>query len=60
MLQRMNPYDGIEGSSKHQMLLNIAVNGMAPEVDFAMTASSILVGNSLFTIQKGLMSNKKL
>ncbi|MCF2140029.1 MAG: acyl-CoA dehydrogenase family protein [Candidatus Lokiarchaeota archaeon] len=48
MLQRMNPYDGIEGSSKHQMLLNIAVNGMAPEVDFAMTASSILVGNSLF------------
>ena len=48
MLQRMNPYDGFEGSAKHQMLLNLAVNGMAPEVDMAMTASSILVGNSLF------------
>ncbi len=48
MLQRMNTYDGVVGSCKRQLLLNMAVNGMAPEVDMAMTASSILVGNSLY------------
>ena len=48
MLQRMNAYDGIPGSCKHQILLSLANNGMAPEVDFAATASAILVGNSLY------------
>ncbi|MHA1475979.1 MAG: acyl-CoA dehydrogenase family protein, partial [Promethearchaeota archaeon] len=48
MLQRMNTYDGVKGSCKNQMLLSLAVNGMAPEVDFAATASAILVGNSLY------------
>ncbi|XEO78309.1 Crotonobetainyl-CoA reductase [Candidatus Lokiarchaeum ossiferum] len=48
MLQRMNTYDGIYGSCKTQMLLNLAVGGMAPEVDMSMSASSILVGNSLY------------
>jgi len=48
MLQRMNAYDGMPGSCKHQMLLSLANNGMAPEVDFAATASAILVGNSLY------------
>ncbi len=48
MMQRMNPFDGFDGSCKHQMLLSMALNGMGPEVDMAVTASSILVGNSLF------------
>ncbi|MHA1718732.1 MAG: acyl-CoA dehydrogenase family protein [Promethearchaeota archaeon] len=48
MLQRMNPYDGVPGSCKHQILLSLANNGMAPEVDFAATASAVLVGNSLY------------
>ena len=48
MLQRMNTYDGVHGSCKHQILLSLANNGMAPEVDFAATASAILVGNSLY------------
>ena len=48
MMQRMNPFDGIDGSCKQQMLLGMALNGMGPEVDMAVTASSILVGNSLF------------
>lgn len=48
MLQRMNPFEGIDGSCKNQMLLSMALNGLAPEVDMAMTASSILVGNSLY------------
>ena len=48
MLQRMNTYDGVVGSCKRQLLLNMAVGGLAPEVDMAMTASSILVGNSLY------------
>jgi len=48
MLQRMNTYDGVQGSCKHQILLSLANNGMAPEVDFAATASAILVGNSLY------------
>ena len=48
MLQRMNSYDGVPGSCKQQILLSLANNGMAPEVDFAATASAILVGNSLY------------
>ncbi|QEE17395.2 acyl-CoA dehydrogenase family protein [Promethearchaeum syntrophicum] len=47
-LQRMNPYDGNEGSCKRQMLLNLCNVSLSPEADMAATASSILVGNSLF------------
>jgi len=48
MIQRMNPYKGWSGSTKHQMLLGFCNVGMSPEVDMAITASGILVGNSLF------------
>lgn len=48
MLQRMNTYDGVPGSCRHQILLSLANNGMSPEVDFAATASAVLVGNSLY------------
>jgi butyryl-CoA dehydrogenase len=47
-LQRMNPYEGFEGSCKMQMLLNLCNVSLSPEADMAATASSILVGNSLF------------
>jgi len=48
MLQRMNPFDGVKGSCKHQLLLNIALSSFFPELDMALSASSILVGNALF------------
>jgi butyryl-CoA dehydrogenase len=50
MVQRMNtdPFTGIKGSVKMQMLLAICNNFMSPEVDMAITASGILVGNSLY------------
>jgi len=50
MMQRMNtdPFTGVHGSVKHQMLLAMANNFMSPEVDMAVTASGILVGNSLY------------
>ena len=43
----MNPYKGVSGSCKTQMLLNLAGNMVSPELDVAVTASGILVGNSL-------------
>jgi len=47
MIQRMNPYKDTPGSCKTQMLLNLAGNMVSPELDVAVTASGILVGNSL-------------
>ena len=47
-LQRMNPFDGNEGSCKKQMLLNLCNVSLSPECDVAATASSILVGNALY------------
>jgi alkylation response protein AidB-like acyl-CoA dehydrogenase len=48
MLQRMNPFDGFEGSTKHQMLLSIAMVQLGSEIDKAVVPSGILMGNSLF------------
>ena len=48
MIQRMNPWNDIEGSCRHQLLLGLCAPAFAPEVDMAVTASGILVGNSLF------------
>jgi alkylation response protein AidB-like acyl-CoA dehydrogenase len=48
MIQRMNPFDGFEGSTKAQMLLSMATVQIGPQIDMAVVASGILVGNSLF------------
>lgn len=48
MVQRMNPFDGIEGSCKHQMLLSLAQLQVSPEIHMAIVAGGVLVGNSLF------------
>jgi alkylation response protein AidB-like acyl-CoA dehydrogenase len=47
MIQRMNPFDGIEGSTKHQMLLSLAEAQMSPIVDLAVIPSGVLTANSL-------------
>ena len=61
MLQRMNTYDGVEGSCKRQMLLNMCMVQLSPETDFASTASSILVGNSLYhNPERGDLQEKAL
>jgi alkylation response protein AidB-like acyl-CoA dehydrogenase len=44
----MNPFDGFEGSTKHQMLLSIAMVQIGSEIDKAVVPSGILMGNSLF------------
>lgn len=48
MIQRMNPYDGVDGSCKKQLMLNLCMSSFFPELDMALSASSILVGNALF------------
>jgi alkylation response protein AidB-like acyl-CoA dehydrogenase len=48
MIQRMQPWKDVAGSTRLQMLLNMCVGFMSPEVDMAMTASGILVGNALY------------
>ncbi len=48
MVQRLNTYDGIKGSAKHQMLLNFAYDPLSPEIELAITASGILAGNALY------------
>ncbi len=48
MLQRMNTYNGIEGSCKTHFLLDMALSGWAPELNLATAASAVLVGNSLY------------
>ena len=48
MIQRMNPWDDIKGNCRHQLLLSLCATELSPEVDLAVTASGILVGNSLF------------
>ena len=48
MVQRLNTYDGVKGSAKHQMLLNFALDPLSPEIELAITASGILAGNSLY------------
>ena len=48
MVQRMNPFDGVDGSCKNQLMLNLCMSSFNPELDMALSASSILVGNALF------------
>ena len=36
MIQRMNPWKGIDGSIKQELLLSLAVYGIAPELDMAL------------------------
>ena len=47
LLQRLNPYKGMEGNTKLQLLLALCTAQLSPEVDMAMAASAILGGNAL-------------
>jgi alkylation response protein AidB-like acyl-CoA dehydrogenase len=53
LLQRLNPHNGVEGSTRLQMLLCLCSTQLSPEVDMAMAASAILAGNALCHMHPG-------